>query len=203
MRRVLLFRRSNFDLPAMSACDFGRDVEAETEASVRRAAAKKRLKELSHDNWVDRLTLVRDRQLETLFIGGRQHADGLIRGTRASARLPQNSTRLERSACRLDVEFPAGQQPESNFVTNGAGNPTILRYPRYCGESHPSRAANLLPKSMRPHRLAKLRKYQPPGRHRAWRAAKEFSRSLACLSAADASRTSPKTWNFCTFLKAK
>ena len=24
----LLFRRSNFDLPAMSACDFGRDVEA-------------------------------------------------------------------------------------------------------------------------------------------------------------------------------
>lgn len=44
--------------------------------------------------------------------------------------------------CRLDVEFPAGQQPESNFATNGAGNPTILRYPRYCGESHPSRAAN-------------------------------------------------------------
>ena len=30
--------------------------------------------------------------------------------------------------CRFDVEFPAGQQPESNFVTNGAGNPTILRY---------------------------------------------------------------------------
>jgi hypothetical protein len=44
--------------------------------------------------------------------------------------------------CRPDVEFPAGQQPERNFVANGAGNPTVLRYPRYRGESHSGRAAN-------------------------------------------------------------
>jgi hypothetical protein len=103
--------------------------------------------------------------------------------------------------CRFDVEFPAGQQPESNFVTNGAGNPTILRYLALLRRIPSQLCGKLLPESMRPHRFAKLRKYQPPGRHRAWRAAKEFPRSLACLSAADGSRTSPMMWRFCTFLK--
>jgi hypothetical protein len=41
---------------------------------VRRTAPKERLQELPHDNWVDRLPLVRDRQLKALF------TDKLIRG---------------------------------------------------------------------------------------------------------------------------
>ena len=77
----LLFRRSNVDLPAMSVSDFRmlrcRGPLTEAFDSIDRPRKELRLKKLSHNNRVDRLTLVCDHQLETPFVSRRQHADGL------------------------------------------------------------------------------------------------------------------------------
>ena len=43
---------------------------------------------------------------------------------------------------RLNVELASRHEAEGNFVTNGAGNPTIPRDPRHGREAHPGRAAD-------------------------------------------------------------
>ena len=76
----LVSRRGDVDVAPVSVSDFRSDVQPETEPLVRRLtlSAKERLEELSHDSWVNRGTLVNDRQLETLFVGRRQHANGPV-----------------------------------------------------------------------------------------------------------------------------
>ena len=79
MRREpgLFFRSGDLDLAAMRAGDFGSDVETEAEALIRgpTVSAKEGLKQLSCDNVVNWVALVRDRKLESLFISRRANSD--------------------------------------------------------------------------------------------------------------------------------
>jgi hypothetical protein len=67
------FRRGELDLAAVRAGNFGSYVETEAEALVRRptVSAKEGLKQLSFDNVIDRVALVRDCKRESLFISRR------------------------------------------------------------------------------------------------------------------------------------
>ena len=73
----LFLRRGDLDLAAVRAGDFGSDVETEAEALVRRptVSAKEGLKQPSCDNVINRVALVRDRKLESLFISRRPNSD--------------------------------------------------------------------------------------------------------------------------------
>ena len=73
----LFFRRGDLDLAAVCAGDLGSYVETEAEALVRRptVSTKEGLKQLLCDNLIDRVALVRDRELESLFISRRPNSD--------------------------------------------------------------------------------------------------------------------------------